>query len=635
MHESATPERSRPTTGSAGARRLLALSVASAILLLAVAPQCYVWVKLGRSWHGAFAYFTTDERAYAAYVNALAAGRPRRNDPYTGRDDHADAPQAESLFSIQFVPAYALALSARLLRLKTDACFFLLLCACAVASALVLFRLIHALTCDLWLAAAGTLFVLCLGSLAASYGSIWDAPHLADVHFRHMPFLRRYQPAFPFPLFFLFCTLVWRALTTRTHSLRMSEPRTRSSRAAYVEALSAGLVLAVLVFSYFYLWTAAAAWLTCLAALWLAARPVERRASLKLFAFIAAPALLALAPYAFLLAHRAATMESVQELARTHAPDLFRVPELLGYSVLVALAWTRGKRRAVALENPVMIFAASFALLPFALFNQQIATGRSLQPLHYDVFIANYCALLAIVLTASLMRVQPFRLPVLLAVALVAYGWATLDTALWSRQSMIFFRVQNDITLAVARLREFDEASRSRLDTNANRLDTDANIFSPTPSVEDLLPALAPQPVLWSVHTAVFSGASAQEEHERLLRQLYYSGVDLSDAAGRDYETLDRRTKYYVGLLLGSERINANLRRDWQPVTPEETALALRGYADFAASFDRTRAASPALAYLVVYDYEHHDLANLDRWYERDAGEHLGHFTLYHLKLRP
>jgi hypothetical protein len=281
----------------------------------------------------------------------------------------------------------------------------------------------------------------------------------------------------------------------------------------------------------------------------------------------------------------------------------------------------------VAVENPVFIFAASFALLPLALFNQQIVTGRSLQPLHYDVFIANYCALLAIVLTARLVRAQPFRLPMLLAAALFAYGWATIDTALWARQSMVFFRVQDDMAAAVVRLREL--ATQGRDGT-----DTDSTVFSPTPSVEDLLPTAAPQPVLWSLHTAVFSGASVEDERTRLLMHLYYSGVDLSAAEGRDYETLDRKTKYYVGLLLGSERINPNLRRDWQPVTPEETMLALQRYADFAASFDRERTTSHALAYLLVYDYDHGELSNLDRWYERDAGEHLGRFTLYRLKLR-
>lgn len=52
--------------------------------------------------------------AYASYLKALIDGRPRKNDPYTGRDDSADHPQPESLFSIQFAGPYTIAILARI-----------------------------------------------------------------------------------------------------------------------------------------------------------------------------------------------------------------------------------------------------------------------------------------------------------------------------------------------------------------------------------------------------------------------------------------------------------------------------------------------------------------------------------------
>jgi hypothetical protein len=592
----------------ARARRLLCLAVALALLSLAIVPQAYLWLARGRAWQGSFSYFTTDERAYAAYVNALADGRPRRSDPYTGRDERADSPQPESLFSIQFLPAYALATVARVLRLRTDACFFALLCAVAIAASLVLFRLIHSLTGDARLAAAGTIFVLCLGALAAGDG-IWNAHSLAAMRFRQMLFLRRYQPAFAFPLFFAFCLLVRRALA-------------RGQRSLFFAAL-AGLVFAALVFTYFFYWTAAAAWLACIIILWLLARRDEWRNTLRLVGVVSIFAVAALVPYFALLARRASTMETTQALVRTHAPDLFRVPELIGFVVIVSLVWS-WRRGAITGANSCALFAASFALLPVPLFNQQIITGRSLQPFHYDIFIANYCVLLSIVLAAPLVLRHKIPTRALATLALAAYCWGFFEVAVWVHRSKVYLLLQDDLRPVAARLRELGGTN--------DKPDTESNIYAPTPSVADLLPTAAPQPVLWAPHMIVFSGAAGTEERERLLQYFYYQGADLSATSGRDFETLDRKSKYYLSLLLSSARINANMSAAWRPVTTEETDRALASYKDYSAAFSRERAASPKISYVLVYDFDRVDLSNFDRFYERDTGERVGRFTLYRVK---
>jgi hypothetical protein len=46
---------------------------------------------------------------------------------------------------------------------------------------------------------------------------------------------------------------------------------------------------------------------------------------------------------------------------------------------------------------------ASFAVTPFLLFNQQVVTGRSLQPFHYEEFAANYWVALAAVMLIELL----------------------------------------------------------------------------------------------------------------------------------------------------------------------------------------------------------------------------------------
>src|ERR1700741_694286 len=148
------------------------LLAATVVTLLSLYPQFHLWVTGHESWRNAVAYNQGlgDEVAYAAYVNALIDGRPRRNDPYTGRDDKPNAPLPESLFSIQFVPAYALALPARALGISATTAFMILTPLVAFALALSVFCLIFLVTGNNRLAAAGVLVVLCLGTLVSAEG---------------------------------------------------------------------------------------------------------------------------------------------------------------------------------------------------------------------------------------------------------------------------------------------------------------------------------------------------------------------------------------------------------------------------------------------------------------------------------
>ena len=98
-------------------RRHWGVGAAVTIVFLALLPQVHFCLSRGSNWEGANPVTHPDEVAYSAYLASLIRGRPRRNDPYTGRQDRTDAPQPESLFSIQMIPAYTLALPARWLGL--------------------------------------------------------------------------------------------------------------------------------------------------------------------------------------------------------------------------------------------------------------------------------------------------------------------------------------------------------------------------------------------------------------------------------------------------------------------------------------------------------------------------------------
>src|SRR6266511_3186895 len=358
------------------------------ITLLSLMPQLRFWIVRGSHWNGAYTILQLDEVLYSAYVSALIDGRPRRNDPVSGRDDHPEAPLPESLFSIQFVPAYAIALPARVLGISASTAFIVLMGAAGLLASLSVWWLLTSIMGDGKFAAIGMLAVLCFGALAAGQGLIGLLLNL-DVRFLGLPFLRGYEPSAPFPLFFMFCALVWKAFTTT------------SRRTASISALVAGVTFSILIFSYFYLWTAAAAWFVCVAGLWFVMPRVDRGMLIRIIIILTLPVVLALGFFTYLLSHVPSTLDK-HVLNFTHRPDFFRVPEIIGAFVLLALV--EGiRRKKNSLTEPRVIFTASFGFLPFLIFNQQVITGRSIQPYHYQVLISNYVVLLGVVLALRLL----------------------------------------------------------------------------------------------------------------------------------------------------------------------------------------------------------------------------------------
>ncbi|HYO99946.1 MAG TPA: hypothetical protein VER76_07130 [Pyrinomonadaceae bacterium] len=609
----------------------LGVLAAIAMTLLALVPQAHLWRARGlAAWHGAYASFDGDETAYAAYLAALIEGRPRLNDPYTGIDDSNATPLAESLFSIQFVPAYALALPARALGLRAPTVFIALSPLVAFASTLALFWLLTLLINDERLAACAAIIVLCLGTLASGQVNLVSLVQLRPAH-AYLPFLRRYVPALPFPFLFLFCALLWRALR-----------RSNERRAAYAYAVAAGATFALLVYSYFYLWTTAAAWLAALALVWLAAARRERDAATqqrhapKVFLTTAALALLSLVPYALLVARRAATMDKVQVLKFTHAPDLFRAPEIIALAALAALAAGVWLKRLEARDAPVL-FAASFALTPFVVFNQQIITGRSLQPVHYEDYVLNYLALLALTLAlalcvrrrdASERATVPRRAVwMFLCVALAAYGWATFELIATTRRFSPVNAARDEQARVASRLSELAHAPA----TNDPQLSRRPVVLTENLMLADNLPVFAPRAsVLWSPHTHVNSGLTADEHRERMYQFFYYTGV-----VPENFHAYLRANPLIIYKLFGAEHVLPRLTTDYAPLSDEEINREGRAYAAYVAAFTREQAARPALSFVITSRDSPADFSKLDRWYERDAGVSLANYTIYRVRLRP
>src|SRR6266481_9951399 len=123
---------------SAYSRWKWALVPALLVSFIAIYPQLNFWAARGQNSHGSYVLTQSDEVAYSGYINALIAGRPRRTDAFNGIEDKPGAPQHESLFSIQFIPAYAIALPARALGMTASTAFIALLVLTAAGTTLAI-----------------------------------------------------------------------------------------------------------------------------------------------------------------------------------------------------------------------------------------------------------------------------------------------------------------------------------------------------------------------------------------------------------------------------------------------------------------------------------------------------------------
>ncbi len=592
---------------------------AVAVTLLSLYPQLLMWGVRGREWNGAYAEFHGDEWVYSAYVQALIEGRPRRNDPYTGRDDRPDGPQPESLFSIQFLPAYSIALPARLLGISSSTAFIALGFLVPFFGSLAIFWLIANLTQDHRLAAAGSVIVLCFGALAAGAGIIQVLS--SGVQYTFLPFLRRFDPGVPFPLFFLFCTFVWKSLTT-------------NRRGGFGWAVAAGLTLDILIFSYFYLWTSALAWLLCVAFLWFVANPGQLRRYAGPFGTIVLLAFAALVPYVILLSRRSTTMDSGQKLTVSHAPDFFRIPELLGFALIAVMVWgvLRGR---INWRAPESLFAASFALMPFLVFNQQVITGYSLQPFHYQSFIANYVALVgAAVVGVILLRGpesadRPIRYRVAARLVFIAIWWAAIEVLAPTKVMLGDSQFTDRAAVVCQRLRQLSNADGTIAKTSAGS-NPRPLVLTGDNKLSLILPTFAPLAVLWAPNFD-FLNLEPGESRERFYEYLYYTGTD----SNHFMKELGQPMSVLAAAAFGHERVIPDLAVRPKPITSDEIVREVADYQAYVASFTRERASQHILSYMIVPADRGLNLSNLDRWYQRDQGEQVGNYTIYRVQLRP
>ena len=574
------------------------------ILLLSLGPQIQFWLDRGKQWHGAYATHHADEFLYSGYVNARIDGRSRRCDPFTGRDDQLP----ETAFSIQVVPSFVLSSIAKILGISASTSFIVLAAVAGLLASLAVFWLLFSITGDHRLAAAGVLFMLLTGTIFAGQGLIGVLLKL-DIVSLGLPFLRRYQPAAAFFLFFLFCTFIWHALTAD------------NPRRARLQALLAGLSLGILVFCYLYLWSAALAWLFCLGLLWLLLRPAgQRRQGIDVFATVGVMFAIAVVPYAYLVSNRSRTLDELQTLISTHRPDLFRLPEIIGALIVVVLI-VCVRRNKIQSSDPRVIFAGSFAILPVVVFNQQVLTGRSMQPFHFESFIVNYVVLVAAVILAALLW-QNIPRKILLWVASLSILLGVVEVVL---QAGAFSRTDTTKDEMIPVLRRLDQLPAQNGSQNL--------VFSPHLELNQILPTWTRHGTLLAIGAIDFGSASHAERKEFLYTHIYYSGAT-AERLRALFNGIPEELglSYYVKYAaFGHERVRPLYSLDFHPLTRDEIDTEVNAYAKFVDSFSREDALRHPLTYAIADDK--FDFSRVDRWYQRDAGQRAGAYTLYQLRI--
>jgi hypothetical protein len=306
--------------------------------------------------------------------------------------------------------------------------------------------------------------------------------------------------------------------------------------------------------------------------------------------------------------------------------DLWRFPQYISLVSLIILI-IGVLLKSIKLKSHSTIFAISFALVPFILFNQQIITGRSLQPIHYQVFIGNYVAGLALIVSIGLVF-REFINKNSIASKIIIVVFAVLAIVWGFIECHYTVRVLDDANIArdqgMPLAKRLTELSKEEIKPYQQ------TIFSLTNIQADDSPTVAPQNVLWARHQHVFAGLSWQESKERYYQFLYYQNLD--------EKWLEERLKNgdFVSMiaLFGWGRHTNRLSSEAKPLTFGEIDREVKIYGEYYKNFSIKQAANPKLSYLVLPKDRTADFTNLDKWYERYGREEVGIYTLYKLKLK-
>lgn len=577
------------------------------LALLSLYPQIYLKYQRGENYNGATFYYDYDEVIYAAYLQSLINGKPRRNDVYLGNDSTS---QSETFMSIQFAAAYLPAIPARIFGVSSEGAFIFISAICAFLIGLTLFWLIAKITQNSEFAALATLFILLFGTGAAGYGILKETFGLGPSSF-YLLFLRRFTPAVAYPFLFVLITSVWLGLKSINY------------KAKYFYAFITSVCFAFIVYSYFFIWTAVFGWLICLVLFSLIFEDNNRKNQLLNFWLpVFALLLLALIPYLILLSNRSEITDTSQILERTRS-IVFRRPSLiLGFGVLLAISIFI-KWGWVSLNERLTVFIISFSILPLLIFNQHVITGYSLQPMHYNMYILNYLVLLGLtLLIASLWKEKLQKIkPVYWVVAALLIGfWGTIEMH-YTTYNRFWYNLRRDEAITINRRLSVianENPNKSELKTTLNFDSIQA----------DNQPTIAPQAVLWSEHLFFLSNLTIEQHRRRYFLYLYFQNKDENWLRDNLLKCPNEACRALLGW-----GVNPTLQIEAQQMD-DAKSIVIEEYVQFLTNFSFSEVSNAVISYIVVANNTRNDFTNVDLWYERGAEEKFGKFSLYQIKLK-
>jgi hypothetical protein len=280
------------------------------------------------------------------------------------------------------------------------------------------------------------------------------------------------------------------------------------------------------------------------------------------------------------------------------------------------------------------LFAISFALTPLIVSNQQVLTGRSLQPVHYEIFISNYLVLTAFILFLSLVfqhliakSKESACRRVLFYAALLAIGWGVIEATGSIKRHGQVARLRDESIPAITDVERQERMTQTNSATHA----TPAVVLATNLITSDFIPSVSSQRALWTPH-ASFAGGIDSIENKRLFHlYLFYSGHDEKNLA----EALEKNVFEVTAALFGSERALQELGQVSEPISEQEVQAEIQNYTEFKKSFNKETALNPTLSYLIVSQNGEPNLSNVDKWYDRDHGKSFGLFRVYKVKVKP
>lgn len=581
------------------------------ITVLSLWPQLHFWFDRGWKWQGMYIVLQMDELLYSGYTNAVVDGRPRKSDPIVGRDDSPTSPMSESLFSIQYLPPLALGSVGRDLGLSASTLFIILLPIAGMLGSASIYWLIVSATENPKIAAVGTLATFAFAGVFAGQGIVGLLVD-PETRFLGLPFLRRYEPAAPWPLFFVFCVLTWRVLT---------KPRSKQY------AILAGIVFSILVFSYFYLWTAALAWFALVFLLWMIFRRDGIRSRLWSILPGVVPAGLAVALFGYLITHVPSSASDFQVFTYTRSPDLVRPIEIISFILISAsLVFIDGTR----LREPLALLALSLLALPFLLLNQQVVTGRSVQPFHYEVLVGNYAVIVGAVLMFSLFKPALHRRVTVLLTALCMV-WAFIEVESQYRAN-VNASTRHDEAIPVLKELSSLASTDGTWQSLRNEGKATATVLIPSYSVCTLLPTWAPQPSLLTAGAVAYQTIDSTDRVDRLFLHMYLSGYSPESFRSLLNSNTEPLSRFIKTLLFGPQRV-VKFLGSHTPIRDDELDDAARAYREFLGSRLNDALARYPIAYVVARPDD--DLSKVNTWYSLDDGIVKDGYVLYKARRRP